>query len=453
MSSCAKGRFARPLLLYGALLLPATLTAKEPEVVVDPVLIDAQKSVSAQRLKTDDTTLVSFGTRNVYSEDQPHHGINAARDWIKMQFEEAAAHSGGRMSVSVDSWVEPANGKRISRDVTLSNVYAVLKGSEASSRTYVISGHYDTINSVNKDYSDSTYDAPGADDDGSGVMVVLAAARALATLQPRATIIFAAYSSEEQGLLGSAHHAGALKAAGIDVQGDLNNDIVGASVGPKGEKNPNTLRIFSEGLRNPDQPKYRSAGAENDSPSRELARYAREIGDKATPPMHGDMIYRADRYLRGGDHMSFNDADFAAIRFVEPVEDFAHQHQEVRLDNGVQYGDLLQYMDFDYLARVARYNIAVLGSLAMAPAAPRNAAIVVKKLSNDTELVWSPVSGAVRYQIVMRPTREPFWTDEFDAGSATSATVEISKDSTLFGVVAIDAEGHRSPAAFPSPKR
>ena len=434
-------------------LLAAALNAKAPEVAVDPRLIQAAKTVSAERLRQDDITLVGFGTRNVFSADQPNRGIKAARDWIKKQLEEAAARSGGRMTVSVDSWIEPANGKRITHDVTLSNVYAVLKGSEDTTRTYVISGHYDSINSVNKDFSDFTHDAPGADDDGSGVMVVLAAARALATLQPRATIIFAAYSSEEQGLFGSAHHARALKRAGIDVEGDLNNDIVGTSIGPKGERNPNALRIFSESLRNPDQPKYLSAGAENDSPSRELARYARAIGDQGTHPMQGNMIYRADRYLRGGDHISFNDVEFPAIRFVEPVEDFNHQHQEVREANGVQYGDLLKFMDFDYLAQIARYNIAVLGSLALAPATPRDAQIIAKDLTNDTELVWQPVPGATHYEIVTRRTREPFWTHAIDVGNTGAATLAISKDDTLFGIVAIDAAGHKSPAAFPSPKR
>ncbi len=446
-------KITRAILLPCTILLAAALNAKAPEVAVDPSLIEAEKAVSAERLRQDDTTLVGFGTRNVFSADQPNRGIRAARDWIKQQFEEAAARSGGRMTVSVDSWIEPADGKRITHDVNLSNVYAVLKGSESSTRTYVISGHYDTINSVNKDFSDFTHDAPGADDDGSGVTVVLAAARALASLRPRATIIFAAYSSEEQGLFGSSHHAHALKSAGVDVEGDLNNDIVGTSIGPKGEKNPYTLRIFSESLRNPDLPKYRSAGAENDSPSRELARYAREIGDKATPPMQGNVIYRADRYLRGGDQMSFNDVEFPAIRFAEPVEDFNHQHQEVREENGVQFGDLLKYMDFDYLARVARYNIAVLGSLALAPAAPRDAGIIANALTNETELVWKSVPGAVHYEIVTRPTREPFWTNTIDVGNASSATLGISKDDTLFGIVAIDAAGHKSPAAFPSPKR
>lgn len=441
----------RPLLLGTLAWLPTALYAKAPSVFIDPKLIAAGQTVSAKRLKEEDATLVGFGTRQVFSEDHPGRGINAARDWIKKQFQDAAARSNGRMTVMVDSWLQPADGKRVTRDVTLSNVYAVLKGSEDSTRAYVISGHYDTINSVNDDYSDALQDAPGADDDGSGVMVVLAAARALATLQPRATIIFAAYSSEEQGLFGSAHHAHGLKEAGVDVEGELNNDIVGASVGPKGERNPHSLRIFSESFRQP--PGSRTTGAENDSPSRELARYARAIGDKAASPMQGNVIYRADRYLRGGDHTSFNDVDFPAIRFVEPVENFAHQHQAVRVNGGLQYGDLLNFMDFDYLARVARYNIAILGSLALAPATPSDAGIMAKELSNETQLRWAGVVGATRYEVVMRPTREPFWTDTFDAGSSLSARLNVSKDNILFGIVAIDADGHKSPAAYPSPRR
>lgn len=438
------------LALLTAMALPAAGWSKAPEI--DARLLAAEETVTPAKMRADDAMLVGFGTRNVFSEATGgKRGISAARDWLREQFEQIAADSNGRMSVSVDKWVQKADGKRIVRDVELANVLAVLKGSEDSTRTYVISSHYDSRNSTNED---AEHDAPGADDNASGVVVVLAAARALAKLPTRATIIFAAYSSEEQGLFGSLHHAQALKEAGIDVEGDVNDDIVGASVGPKGERNPDRLRIFSEAIpAGGDLAKITMAGAENDSASRELARFAKEIGDEAVPNMRGELIYRTDRYLRGGDHMSFNKVGFPAIRLVEPVENFDHQHQDVRKENGVQYGDLMEYMDFDYLARVARYNIAVIGALALAPPPPKDPVIVARELTNETELKWSPSPGAARYEIVTRPTEQPRWTGIVDAGNALTARLPLSKDNFLFAVRAVDAEGHRSVSVFPTPSR
>lgn len=434
-----------------ALLIPLSSMAKESDKI-DPRLVEAGRGITSALVKADDAALVGFGTRNVFSgELAPNRGVLAARDWIAAQFREIAAGTGGRMTVDIDSWVQPADKRRIPYDVTLYNVLATLKGSEAGSRSYVISAHYDTINSKN---DDGVNDAPGADDDASGVVAVIEAARALAKLPTRATIIFAAYSSEEQGLLGSSHHAEALKQAGIDVEGDINNDIVGASVGPNGERNPDRLRIFSQALPdNAELNKIALAGAENDGPSRELARFAKQVGDQAVPPLKGEMIYRADRYLRGGDHMSFNKAGFPAIRLVEPVEGFEHQHQDVRRENGVQFGDLMEYMDFDYLARVARYNVAVIGSLALAPGTPRDAVILTKALTNETDLQWSEVAGAARYEILTRASTEPLWSGAIDAGRSTSIHLKISKDNVLFGICAVDEDGHKSPAAFPLPQR
>jgi hypothetical protein len=429
-----------------ALAAPADLAPKDPQI------LSALKTVSVDKIRADDLALVSFGTRNSFSEDLgPKRGITAARDWIADQFRAIAEKSDGRMTVSIDTFLQKPDGKRVPRDVNLSNVMAVLKGSEPGSRTYVLSSHYDSRNSDN---ADATKDAPGADDNASGVVAVLAAARALAAMPVRATIIFIAYSAEEQGLLGSNHHAQALKEAGIDVHGDVNNDIVGSSTGPKGESNPHVLRIFSEALPvSADIAAINSAGGENDSASRELARLAKEMGDTYTPPMAGELIYRTDRYLRGGDHMSFYKAGFPAIRFVEPVESFDHQHQDVRMEGNRQYGDLPAFMDFDYLARVAKYNIAVIGSLALAPAPPKDAVILTKELTNETDLSWSAVPGAVRYEVVTRKTYEPFWTASQDTGSETHAHLNLSKDNYLFAVRSVDAQGHKSVAAFPKPQR
>ncbi len=442
-------RLAVGLMLLSLTTLPATASDSDR---IDPRLVEASRGITAAVTRADDAALVGFGSRNVFSADlAPRRGVVAARDWIAAQFREIAASTSGRMTVDIDSWVQPADKRRIPHDVTLYNVLATLKGSEAGSRTYVISAHYDTINSKN---DDGVNDAPGADDDASGVVAVIEAARALAKLPIRATIIFAAYSSEEQGLLGSSHHAEALKQAGVDVEGDINNDIVGASVGPNGERNPDRLRIFSQAFPdNAELNKIALAGAENDSPSRELARFAKQVGDQAVPPLKGEMIYRADRYLRGGDHMSFNKAGFPAIRLVEPVEGFEHQHQDVRRENSVQFGDLMDFMDFDYLARVARYNVAVIGSLALAPGTPRDAVILTRALTNETDLQWSEVAGAARYEIVSRASTESLWSGAIDAGRSTSIHLKISKDNVLFGICAVDADGHKSPAAFPLPQR
>jgi hypothetical protein len=318
-----------------------------------------------------------------------------------------------------------------------------------------MSSHYDSRNSKDEDGDN---DAPGADDNGSGTAAVLEAARVLAAMPLRASVIFATFDAEEQGLFGSNHFAQTLKASGVDVAGDLNDDIIGASAGPNGESNPHVVRILSEALPPDSKIGFVNAvGSENDSPSRELARFVKATGDAYVADLTGLPIARADRLERGGDHESFNAAGFAAIRFCEPVETFAHQHQDVRVENGVQYGDLQRYMDFDYLARVARYNAANLAALATGPASPALPTTVLPKsfnvASNDTTLSWSPVPGAVTYEVVRRATTEADWTSATDVGNVTTATLPFSKDDWLFGVRAVDAAGNRSVVAFPLPRR
>ena len=375
----------------------------------------------------------------------------AARDWIAGQFRQIAAGTDGRMAVSLDEYTQHADGKRVKRDVTISSVIAALRGDEPGGRTYVMSSHYD---SRNTDDADGTRDAPGADDNGSGTAAVLEAARLLAGTHPHATIIFAVYDAEEQGLFGSAHHAQTLRSAGADVQGDLNNDIIGASVGDRGESNPGRVRIFSEALPlGADPHRVNVVGSENDSPSRELARFARSIGDRDVPGLQGELIYRADRFLRGGDQESFTAVGYPAIRFVEPVETFAHQHQDVRVEGGVQYGDLGRFMDFDYLAQVTRYNVAVLSALANGPGRPAKAWIVAKELTNDTTLGWTAVPGAVRYEVARRRTTEALWTSFTDAGHGSTITLPYSKDDWLFGVRAVDAQGRAGVVAYPVAQR
>ena len=418
----------------------------------DPVITAALAKVSAERLKSDDAKLVGFGTRNTFSEKLANgRGVFAARSWIADRFREIAKTSHGRMTVAYDSYVQKADGKRVARDVEISSVVATLEGDEPGGRTYVMSSHYDSRNSDN---ADVTQDAPGADDNGSGTAAVIEAARVMADLPTHATLVFATYDAEEQGLLGSAHHAAALKTAGMDVQGDLNNDIIGASVGDQGEKNPGLVRIFSEAIPvGSDPARVNAIGNENDSPSRELARYAQEIGDRYQTDFHGELIFRADRFLRGGDHLSFNAVGYPAIRFVEPVETFSHQHQNVRTENGIEYGDLAKFMDFDYLARVTRYNVAVLASLAMGPGRPDSVAVLTRALDNKTQLTWTRVPGAVGYEVVRRKTTDAIWTETTDVGDVTAATLPYSKDNWLFAVRAVDAAGHRGVPTFPVPLR
>jgi len=303
------------------------------------------------------------------------------------------------------------------------------------------------------DVEDAIKDAPGADDNGSAVSAVLEAARLLAPIPLHATVIFACFDGEEQGLLGSAHFAQTLHDAGVPVEGDLNNDIIGASVGDDGVRRDDEIRIFSEAIpTGANVARLNAVGSENDSPSRELARFVQATSDAYPIGMHGRLIFRADRFLRGGDHESFNAAGFAALRFTEPRETFAHQHQDVRVENGVQYGDLLQFVDFDYLAKVTRYNLAALTTLALAPATPV-VTVDVKSLSNDTTLAWTAVPGAVRYAVVRRASAEPTWTSVQDVGDVTHVTLPFSKDNWQFGVCSVDAAGHRSPAGFPTPVR
>lgn len=419
---------------------------------VDPDIAKAVSQVSASRMKANDEHLVAFGTRSTFSEGEgDKRGVFAAREWIAEQFREIAKSSGGRMTVEYDTHLHKADGKRVLRDVEISSVIATLKGDEPGGRTYVISSHYDSRNSDN---ADATKDAPGADDNGSGTVAVIEAARVMAALKLHATVIFATYDSEEQGLYGSGHHAQVLKDAGVDVQGDLNNDIIGSSTDEHGHRNASTVRIFSEAVAlGADMTKVNAIGNENDSPSRELARFTKETADRYMKSFKGDLIFRADRFLRGGDHESFNAVGYPAIRFVEPAEIFAHQHQDVRVENGVQYGDLLQFMDFDYLAQVTRYNVAALAALAIGPGKPATASILTKDLTNDTSLSWSAVPGAVRYEIVRRKTTDAVWTQTTDAGDATAITLPFSKDNWLFGIRAVDAAGHKSVVAFPLPVR
>jgi len=431
---------------------PAPEPAHLPPPPLDPQIVAALARISATELRATDERLVAFGTRSTFSDRAPAgRGVFAARSYLLERFRQIARASGGRLSVALDSYEQPADAaKRIPRAVEISSVIATLKGDDPSGRTYVMSSHYDSRNSDN---DDGVADAPGADDNGSAVSAVLEAARVLAAVPLHATVVFACFDAEEQGLYGSGHFAKRLAADAVDVEGDLNNDIIGASVGDDGVRRPDVVRIFSEALPpGSDLSRINTVGGENDAPSRELARFAKETGDAYPTGLHGVLIYRADRFLRGGDQESFAAQNFAALRFVEPVETFAHQHQNVRVENGMQYGDLLRYVDFDYLANVTRYNVATLAALALGPSAPK-VYLVARDLTNATTLRWAAVPRAVRYEVVRRSTTDATWADVSDAGDATSVTLPFSKDNWIFGVRSVDAQGHRSVAAYPTPIR
>lgn len=400
--------------------------------------------------------LASFGTRHTLSsQDDPDRGIGAARDWIFDTMSGYAAASGGRMSVAKQTYIQqPAS--RIPTATPITNVVATLRGSADPDRIYVVSGHYD---SRATDPMDAESDAPGADDDASGVAVAMELARIFATRRPEATIVFAAVAGEEQGLYGAAHMAQQFKDSGADVQAMFTNDIVGSPKADDGTLDPRSLRLFAEGVpsdETPDEAKTRrSVGGENDSPARQLARFVTEVAGPEATGMQVRVIYRRDRFLRGGDQIPFLERGYPAARFTEPHEDYAHQHQDVRVEDGKQYGDLPEFCDFDYIARVARVNAATLWSLATAPGTPTNVKVLTSALTNDTDLTWTPNTDADldHYEVVWRPTTEDDWTHVIDVGKATSVSIDLSKDNAFFGVRAVDSGGRRSPAAFPVPQR
>ena len=408
--------------------------------------------VSAANLRATDEQLVGFGTRNLFSNQLKSNtrGVYAAREFIASRFREIAETSGGRMTVALDTYVQ-AKTDHTPRAVEVSSVIATLKGDDPSRGTIVMSSHYDSRNSEG---NDPVLDAPGADDNGSGTSAVLEAARVLAPFAMHATVVFATFDGEEQGLFGSGHFAKVLHDKGTVVEANLNNDIIGASTGHDGRSTPNDVRLFSESLPVGSDPRRTNLlGSENDSPSRELARFVKSTSEAYVGPMHANLIYRSDRFLRGGDQESFTDQGFPAVRFVEQNENFDHQHQSIRRENGVQYGDLIQYMDFDYLARVTRMNVAALATLALAPPKPQ-ASMLVRDLGYDTTLSWKAVPGAASYDVVWRATHDPVWTHVEHVGDVTTYTAEgISKDDFIFGVRSVDAAGHAGVAAYPVPQR
>ena len=415
------------------------------------------REIDAKNIERTIRQLVSFGTRNTLSEqNDPKRGIGAARDWLYAEFLKAAEASGGRMTVEKQSFEQP-KAARVPQPTVLTNIVATLKGTqpESESRIYVVSGHYDSMCSSP---TDAKCDAPGANDDASGTAAVLEMARVMAKYKFDATIVFMAVPGEEQGLLGAAHYAEEAKQKAVNIDAMFTNDIIGNTLGGNGVRDRGTVRVFSEGVPSNETAAEatvrRSVGGENDSASRQLARFIKETGESYVPQMKVMLVYRRDRYGRGGDHNPFLERGFPAVRFTEVNEEYKHQHQNVRVENGVQYGDLPEFVDFAYIANVARVNAASLAMLALAPSRPQNVNILTARLSNDTDLKWdaNKEPDIAGYEIVWRDTTSPVWTNSKVVGKVTSFTMKgMSKDNYFFGVRAVDKDGNRSPVTYPKP--
>ena len=415
--------------------------------------------ISPARIERTIKRLAAFGTRHTLSEtESDSRGIGAARRWIKAELETCARDT--PLQVAFDEHTLGPSARVPAPGVKLVNVVATLPGAQPESREryYVVSGHYDSMRS---NVMDGTGDAPGADDDASGTAVSMELACVMAKHRFDATIVFMAVAGEEQGLLGSTAFAKDAKARGWNIAGMFTNDIVGNSLGPDGVRDDKRLRLFAQGVPptetvSPEMRTLIGTGGESDLPTRQLARAVKAAADKYVKDFRVDVVWRRDRYLRGGDHFPFLEAGYPALRFTEPREDWHHQHQDVRMENGIQYGDLPEFVDFAFVANVARVNAAALASLALAPAAPRDVEMETIRLEADTTLRWAANAepDLAGYRIVWRDTTAPDWQHSRDVGNVVRFTLQgISKDDYLFGVQAVDRDGNVSPATYPKPYR
>lgn len=420
----------------------------------NPIIEQYISEVSSDSLKKYVENLAAFKTRHTLNRDQIN-GMPASQNYVLNKFKSFEREANGRMSAEIEHFIIPADGRRILQDSPAANVVATLKGTNPSdNRIFIISGHLD---SRNKDVMDTEGIAPGANDDASGVAAVIEAARILAKSDFSATILFVAFAGEEEGLKGATYMADKAKAVGLNIVAVLNNDIVGNSNSSETNISDNTkVRIFSESIpiAETDQEAQirRSINAENDSKSRQLARYIKEIGERYVDQMEVKLIYRSDRFLRGGDQTPFMKNGFTAIRMSEMNENFYHQHENVRLENGIHYGDLSEYMDFEYLRKVTAINLSALSSLSNSAGEPQDVKIDVRSLSNKSTLIWnSPKIGeAVGYYVLMRETSSPVWERKFYT-TQKSLTLPYSKDNYLFAIQSITATGEESLAIFPVP--
>jgi Zn-dependent M28 family amino/carboxypeptidase len=446
-----KKRFCTLLLLF------CTVSVFSQTSIIRDAEIEAMlKEVSADSLKSYITRMVAFGTRNTLStQKDPKRGIGAARNWALQRFNEFAKQSGGRLTAMIDTTTLQKDGRRVDTTLLLGNVVATLKGTDpADDRIFMISGHLDNMRS---NVMDRTGDAPGANDDASGVAALMECARIMSKHSFPATILFVAMSGEEQGLLGANFMAEKAKRENWNIEAILNNDIMGSNNSNETNIINNTrIRVFSEAFSVQDTGRaaltIRSLGLENDGKARQLARYIKETGERYVDNLEVVMIYRNDRFLRGGDHTPFVQRGYAAVRITEMNENYYHQHQDVRMENGIRYGDLVEFMDFEYLRKNTALNLVNLANLAKAPAMPQEVKVETKRLTNFTNLNWkAPKTGKVKgYYILMRETSSPVWQKKIFT-TDLKADLPYSKDNYFFAVQSVNETGNESLPVMPVP--
>lgn len=429
------------------------------QVQTDPQITKIVEDISTDTIEANIRRLAGFHTRHTLSDTSSDSiGIGAARRWIYDKFQQYRKASGGRLQVSYDRYVETEN-ERVDKPTEIVNVIGVLPGTqlESKERMYVVSGHYDSR--VSDVMNDTSY-APGANDDASGTAAVMEMARVMSKYEFDATLVFMTVAGEEQGLLGATHYAKEARANNLDIAAMFTNDIIGNTIkNTDGSVHDDEVRVFARGIPPSDSlSRYHRmllyTGGENDTPSRQLARFIRRVCETHMPAFNVNIIYRKDRYLRGGDHSAFLAQGYPAVRFSEPHEYFARQHQDVRKEDGIQYGDLPKFVDYPYVGKVTRLNAAALATLANAPARPEEVGIDVSKLENNTTLLWkaNEEPDLKGYEIVWRATHHPYWEHSKFVGDTTRATIKgVSKDNYLFGVRTVDQYGNKSPAVYPLP--
>jgi len=429
--------------------------AQSPVIIQqDPEIAQMVQEVSADSLQAYVQAMVSFDTRSTLStQKEAKRGIGAARNWVLSKFNQFAAQSGGRLTAYIDTITYMPDGKRVDVPINLGNVMGVLKGTDPNDkRIFLVSGHLD---SRRTDVMDRTGTAPGANDDASGCAAVIECARVMSRHAFPATVIFVTVSGEEQGLLGAHFLADKARKQKWNIEAMLNNDIVGSNNSNETNIINNTqIRVFSEGLPygtdSAAAAAIRQMGLENDGKARQLARYVKETGERYVANLEVVLIYRNDRFLRGGDHSPFVENGYAAVRFTEMNENFYHQHQDLRTENGIEYGDLVKFMDFEYLRKNAAMNLSNLANLAKAPSMPEEVLVDVAGLGNATTLHWkAPLNGKVRgYYVMMRESSSAVWQKKFFT-TDTSIKLPYSKDNYFFAVQSVGEAGNESLPVVP----
>ncbi|MEB2786774.1 M20/M25/M40 family metallo-hydrolase [Algoriphagus persicinus] len=441
-------------LLIVFITLSSHMAISQTIIIRNPEIAQMIAEISSDSLEHHVRTLASYTSRHTLNTNEKN-GMPAAQQYVLTKFNHFAKQSGGRMTAEVEKFIIPADNRRITADSPGANVIATLKGTDpADDRIFIISAHMD---SRNKDVMDAEGSAPGANDDGSGTAAVIELARIMASHKFSATILFVAFTGEEQGLKGATYLADKAKTEEWNLAAVLNNDIVGNSSSSETLIKDNLkMRVFSETIPTAETEQEgnirRYTNADNDSKSRQLARYIKEQGERYVDQFEVKLIYRSDRFLRGGDQTSFARNGFTAVRMSEMNENFIHQHENVRVEDGIHYGDLPEFMDFEYLRKVSAVNLASLASLANSPDHPQEVKIDVRGLSNKSTLLWkAPAMGKAKgYYVLMRETSSAMWERKFWT-TETTLTLPYSKDNYFFAVQSVSESGAESLPVFPTP--